>query len=128
MLSYHYEYDNSYTPSMPVVDVVISRFEDETGIEIEAIIDTGSDASMIPLNVLRRLKVRKAGQQRINDLSGISRFVNTYPVCVRLAGQLVRINALSDRNNRPMLIGRDILNYFSITLDGLANMTEIPTE
>lgn len=127
-LTYFFEYDTNQSPAMPVVDVIISNLDTNESIETQAIVDSGSDASMIPYNLLKKINARQGYRRRINDVSGISRFVSTFPIRIGVAGRTFRIIGLADKQNRPMLLGRDVMNYFRITLDGLANMTEIPAE
>lgn len=53
MLRYTHNYSSVYNPSMPMVEIQLFRSASQQPIFIEAIVDTGSDATMIPLRYLR---------------------------------------------------------------------------
>jgi hypothetical protein len=48
MLVYTHDYDSDYNPAMPVVEIQLRRSANYPPIHLQAIVDTGSDATMIP--------------------------------------------------------------------------------
>jgi hypothetical protein len=59
MLAYTHDYDSDYNPAMPVVEIQLRRSANRPAIHLQAIVDTGSDATMIPLPYLHQLQARK---------------------------------------------------------------------
>jgi hypothetical protein len=54
MLSYSHEYDNeNYDPAMPVAEIdLISSVSGEPAAALIALIDSGADATMLPIDAL----------------------------------------------------------------------------
>ena len=52
MTTYTHDYDAGYNPAMPVVEIQLRRSASQPPIYLQAIVDTGSDATMIPLALL----------------------------------------------------------------------------
>lgn len=62
----------------------------------------------------------------MRDASGLSYVVDMYETALRVGGFTVpKVYAVADRQNGEMILGRDVLNYFVVTLNGLAQTTEI---
>ena len=49
---YSFDYDRTFSPSMPIVDVRIGSPEVEPSLPLTAIIDSGADATIIPIRIL----------------------------------------------------------------------------
>ena len=66
---YTYEYDSTEIPSMPVVAVEVAAYgKKDTLIALRAMVDSGSDGSMLPIKVLQQIKARKAAKLRCVQL------------------------------------------------------------
>lgn len=59
MLVYTYEYDTAHDPAMPVVEVRIGPVNTIPTLRLNALIDSGSDGTIIPLPELKRIAARK---------------------------------------------------------------------
>ena len=91
-----------------------------------ALVDSGADATIIPLRDLACLKARKVDTKRITGIGGLSYRVDIYEVSVRLGiYNVAKVYAVADRQNTEIIIGRDVLDQFIVTLNGLASMVEI---
>jgi predicted aspartyl protease len=124
----YYEYDSAYHGSArPVVEASISKLgKRENTFTLTALIDSGADATMIPIRVLKHIGTRQARQRRMTDASGLSYIVDIYEVVVQIGSFTVpKVYAIADRNNSEVTIGRDVLNHLIITLNGLAYTVEI---
>lgn len=124
---YTYEYDATYLPSMPVVDVAVSRFSREPKpIMLRAIIDSGSDGSMIPLSILKQINARRSSQAIFRSITGASQIADIYEVSLQVGPHTFhKVRVVADRHNSMMILGRDILNHLVVTLNGLAATTEL---
>jgi predicted aspartyl protease len=127
-MAYYYHYDSAYHgPARPVAEVTISRLDKrENAVTLTALLDSGADATMIPIRLLRHIGARKARQRRITDASGLSYIVDTYEAFIQIGSfTFPKIYAVADLKNSEIAIGRDVLNHLIVTLNGLAYTVEI---
>ena len=124
---YTYEYDITHNPSMPVIDVEVLPFgANGKPLILRAMIDSGSDGSMIPLSILKRMNARKSSQAIFRSVTGSSSIADLYEVTLLLGRHTFHIvRVVADRHNQIMVLGRDILNHLVVTLNGLAATTEL---
>lgn len=62
----------------------------------------------------------------MRDASDLSYIVNIYEVRVRIGSFTIpKVYAVGDRKNGEMILGRDVLNHFIVTLNGLTNIVKI---
>ncbi|RIK35789.1 MAG: hypothetical protein DCC55_29225 [Chloroflexi bacterium] len=124
---YTYEYDAAYFPALPIVEVEVTPFgQDHEPSQLVAMIDSGSDGTLIPLPVLRQMKARKTGQITMRSITGARSIVDVYEVTMRLGSHLFpKVRVAADRHNSTSILGRDVLNQIIVTLNGLASTTEI---
>jgi len=124
---YTYDYDTSRNPSMPVIEVRLMN--PETGQQSDtllAIIDSGADSSIMPERYLNQIGAFPRRKVRMTGVMGISSYVNSYLVGIDLGPfRLNAVKVLSPKKEKGALLGRDILNRFVVTLNGLASETEI---
>ena len=124
---YTYDYDLTYIPSMPVVEVEVSlvgQLEHPT--RLAAMLDTGSDGSMMPLTVLKQMNARRVDQVAMRSITGARSIVDIYQISFRLGPySFPKVRVAADRYNPIMILGRDVLNHMIIVLNGFAGTTEI---
>jgi predicted aspartyl protease len=127
-MPFSYDYDTTYPgPALPVVDLIVRNVaETNNSMELSAMVDSGADGTMIPLRTLQRLKARKVDQKRMRGVSGILFQVSVYEVAIQLGNHVIpKVYAIADRQNQQTILGRDVLNQFVVTLNGLAHVVEI---
>lgn len=89
--------------------------------EVVAIVDTGADATMIPLAVLRQVSGRPVEQGRVRGILGDPVTVNLYLIAIHIGRYVVHgIRAVALRDNREPILGRDVLNQLELTFNGPA--------
>lgn len=123
---YSFEYDKDYHPAMPLIEVNVKPVGSKDGLALTALVDSGADATMIPEAHLKQLGVSRSGWANMRGVAGISYRVPVYIVSLSI-GQM-RIGAIrvaGDRQNTQMILGRDVLNQFVVTLNGLAFTVEV---
>jgi hypothetical protein len=124
---YTYDYDFSYSPSMPVVNIEVTPVARQAEpLNLVAMIDSGSDGSMIPLAYLRAMKAHRSGQVAMRTITGVRSVVDLYEVAIRIGPHaFAYVRVAADKHNNIAILGRDLLNHLVITLNGLAATTEV---
>lgn len=121
-----FEYDRSYSPAFPGFALTIAGTETSRQQDVWGLIDSGSDATQIPMQILRTVGARKLDQRWAKDLSGIRYPVTIYAVQLVIDSLvLYGIEAIGREGTNEVIIGRDVLNQLIVTLNGLAYVTEI---
>lgn len=127
MLEYTYRYNTQYTPSAPFVDVKLSTSpHSKQVIEAYAQIDTGSDVSAIPLTLLNQIGAGKQREQQMVGMNGRPERVEIFELFITIADQRIAVDVIGLSHLQEVVIGRDVLNHFTLVIDGLSQTTSIP--
>lgn len=123
-----YDYNNQrYHPAMPVLAIGLSRpRRKEATVELEAIIDTGADGTLIPLEILEQAGAQYVDSAHIRGVTGHRELVELYLVTIHIGEyriHAVRAGALTD--SEDAILGRNVLNQLNLLLNGLAGVTEV---
>jgi hypothetical protein len=119
---YTYDYDLTYVPAMPVVTLAIGKPDAAAAFTLSALVDSGADATMIPIHYLQQVGAIKRQLVFIRTVSGKRAGAHFYTVSLQLAHyQRQRIEVVGNQATAETIIGRDLLNHLVVTLDGLAN-------
>ena len=129
-IQYSRDYDNVYSPAIPVADIVlVNPYTGEKSSTFTAIIDSGADGSIMPSSILKFSELDEARRIRMVGVGGVSQIMNRYWVNIEIGKASVRgIMVMADKSNNEAIIGRDVLNQLVVKLDGLAQITEISDE
>ncbi len=121
-----YEYNRTYQPPMPIVEIQISTFENpESIITLEAIVDSGSDGTFLPAHALKNLGATSVRQGWVSGIQGIRYQAEIYMVKLTIGSyEFFGTRVIGDKQGRTIL-GRNILNQLAVNLNGLANIVEI---
>ena len=122
-----YEYSANYVPPMPICQVYLGPGGGETSLgPLEAVIDTGADVTVIPIEYLRQIKAKRVSRGRARSLWGDARTVDVYAVALAVNGlRVAALQALADDQGEEIVLGRLVLNRLKIVLDGPAAVMEI---
>lgn len=124
---YFYTYSNRFDPSMPVVEVGISLLrQSHPTITVPALIDSGSDASMLPLSVLEGIGAKPIDTVRVRGILGQSFPLDLYSVRLYIGPhRLSSVEIAGAPSEEECLLGRNVLNRLEIVLNGPASTTGI---
>ena len=122
-----YPYDVGYEPPFPAVHVVLSNSEEgiRTG-EENALLDTGSDGSLVPIAYLRQILAPAIADTRIRSHWGEWRSVQLFMVDLEVGNfRLPGIFVVGDDQGGEIVLGRNVINKLRLLLDGPASITSI---
>ncbi len=119
---YTYDYDLNYLPAMPMVAIQIGKPDSDATVTLAALVDSGADATMIPIKYLQEIHAIKRQYVFIRTIAGQRTGANLYTISLQFAHyKRTRIEVVGNRDSDEVIVGRDILNHLVVTLDGLAN-------
>ena len=122
-----YEYSVRYNPPIPICELFLgpAGYESTFG-PLEAIIDTGADITVVPMEYLHQIGAKRISRGRARSLWGDARDVNVYAISLRLNGlQFAALQVLADDLGDEIVVGRTVLNRLKVVLDGPAMITEM---
>ena len=123
-----FDYDTSYSgPAFPTLDVTVRNVVDEAKSATErAYIDSGADGTIIPLRVIHQINARKVDELNLRWGSGPSQSVDIFEMLLQIGSlRTLKVYAVGTKSETQILIGRDVLNNFVVTLDGIAEAVEV---
>lgn len=121
-----FEYDRTYFPAFPGLELTVISTKTSRQQTVWGLIDSGSDATQIPLSLLQAIGARKLDQRWARDLSGIRYHVTMYSVQLVIGPiDLYGVEVIGRKFTDEVLLGRDVLNQLVVTLNGLAYVSEI---
>ena len=120
-------YSRNYFPPAPAAQVVIAVPIENTRTEpISAFIDTGADATLVPLNYLLNVDAPRTEEMMISSQWGEGRRVWLYLVNIQIGEILISdIEVVGDEMSDEIILGRDVLNQLRLLLDGPDERVEI---
>ena len=122
-----YRYDSSYEPPVPSMEIWVATPERAFSIgPLHAIIDTGADATLVPLHFVEQLGIDAFDLKRLRSHWGEARTVETFLADIGVDGLRVPlVELVADARSAEVLLGRDVLNALRMTLDGPKQTVDI---
>lgn len=122
-----YSHDTSYEPPIPVVEAVFHNREEGLSTKSKtALVDTGSDGSLVPIEYLRDILATPITDARLRSHWGEWRAVQLFLVDLKLDDLVIAdVLVVGDEQGDEVVIGRNILNELRMLIDGPANVTEV---
>jgi hypothetical protein len=125
-LVYTYDYDTVYNPAMPVVEIEIGRAMADVSLSLTALVDSGVDATIIPLRYLRQIQARHGRTAWMRGTTGVGKLVMLYAISLQLGFfRQAHLEVVGDDEHDEIIVGRDVLNHLAITLDGPGSSVQI---
>lgn len=120
-------YNTDYTPPIPVLSIRLAAPGEASQVEpLSAILDTGSDGTLIPSQYLERVEAIDLGDAVLRSVLGEAREVHLYEVDMYIDSLLLpSVVVVGNDHDDEVLLGRNILNKLILLLDGQRNETEL---
>lgn len=116
----------SFDPPAPVMEVSLSIPSAQSVVlKLPALLDSGADITVIPEQIVQQLQLRYVDEITVSGYDGVPKQTFLYSVKLifnDLGDFIVRAIA---SNNDHVLVGRDILNKWSLLLEGRKKIFEI---
>jgi hypothetical protein len=123
---FSHDYDTNYDPAAPVLSIGIGSIDREGQAQVIALVDSGSDVTMIPLAILRQVKARYVESRNLRGVTGHRIRVKRYSVIIQVGGETIYgVRAVATTTGDEVILGRDVLNQLVVTLNGLAHIVEV---
>lgn len=122
-----YPYSSEYSPAAPVVEIRLGAPGTSPRLgPLEALVDTGADSTLIPIEYLKRIEARKVDRATLRSQWGERRSVSLYAVAMEIGHKHFSATwIIGDEIGDEVILGRNVLNRLRLLLDGQAAMTEI---
>ena len=93
---------------------------------LTALIDSGADATMLPIQVLRAVGAKHVETRYIRGVTGAGQLAETYLAVIQIGPHSVpTTKAIALTRAEDVILGRDVLNHLVVTLNGPAEVVEI---
>ena len=125
-----YPYNQVYEPPFPSLSVMLSNHTE--GIRtaaVDALVDSGSDGTLVPVDLLGQIIAPVFTQSHIRSHWGEWRDVDLFIADLILDERLTLpgVIVIGDEQGDEIILGRNVLNKLRLRLDGPARFTEILT-
>ena len=119
------DYDSSVSPPAPCLEIrLIAPPQGAAYGPISAFVDTGADATIVPLDIVRQIRAGVVTLKTVRGYTGGRRTVRTWLVDVEVGPlTLPGVEIAGDDASTEILLGRDVLNKLRLLLDGPGHRT-----
>jgi len=122
-----YPYSTEYVPAAPVMKIRLGAPGESVILgPLEAFVDTGADATLIPVEYLKQVGARKVDWAILRSQWGERRSVPLYAVAVQINHHyFAAIWVVGDEHSGEVVLGRNVLNRLRLLLDGPSMTLEL---
>jgi hypothetical protein len=112
-------YDSDFSPPAPVLEITVYHPK-MAGIETEvrAQLCPGSDISVLPESAADAIGLQRDGELEVESYDGLMARVPLCVVKLEVAGEMLPPMSVVVMPRSLAILGRDVLNYFILTLNG----------
>lgn len=118
-----FPYDLTKNPPAPVLPVRVGTAGGSWSAVAASLVDTGADLSVIPVQVAKELKLSPVGEIAVQGVTGVKVRVLLYRAEFDIAG--VRLSTRVAGFGREVIIGRDVINRWTLVLRGPEKSLEL---
>jgi len=121
-----FPYSAAYSPPAPACELTLINERAGHRVTVTAILDTGADATIIPVRYLRELRAQRAIETGLRSQWGERRSVYLYLVDLQIADVLLpSLYVVGDELGQECILGRNALNRLRLLLDGPEALTRL---
>ena len=121
-------YDKSFKPPAVVIDIKIVKPVEEREKMLRAIVDTGASLSVIPETVVDELQLIPQTSVNAKAYDGTRKEVDGYYTDIVIGENRFETIKVVTTKQEHALIGRDIINNFTLILKGKEEIFQINKE
>jgi predicted aspartyl protease len=111
-------YSDNFEPPAPLIRMQISSFGTGLSREIDALVDTGSDQTLVHWSILEEIESSLGQNIVIQSATGMASYATAF-VRITIEGlPPFHLDVVGFDFNDHAILGRDFLNHFKLTLDG----------
>ena len=120
-------YDATYIPPAPILQIRLAAPGEQPQVgPLIAIVDTGSDGTLIPTEYLERVEAIGIGDAVLYGVVGEARRVHLNEIDLHIGSLLLPgVVVVGDDHGHEVILGRNILNKLVVLLDGPRRETEL---
>lgn len=112
-------YDTAYDPPAPVAEVIVTNVVNRRRRRsLPALLDTGSDITAIPYDLMDGLQLYPIGRLRLENVEATTKMVLTYPVQLTIGELAIPRLEVILTGLDFVVVGRDVLNRLYLRLNG----------
>jgi predicted aspartyl protease len=94
--------------------------------QVQALLDTGSDGSLVPIAYFEEILAPPMAETHIRSHWGEWRAVQLFAVDIELGNlRLPSVFVVGDEQGNEIVLGRNVLNRLRLLLDGPAELSDI---
>ncbi len=122
-----FNYNTHYFPAAPHMQIRLGIPDEALKIgPLLAFVDSGADATIVPLHYIRQLNVQAEDSKFLRSQWGERRQVDIYWLDLGIGNlRFPAVEIIADDRSNEVIIGRNILNMLRVLLDGPQQMLEI---
>lgn len=113
----------------PAPSVLLNLAHPTTGSavgDVPALVDTGADQTVLPSSLIAALGLPQADQEVVKGFDGASQLLPTYIVRLQVRDlPSIEFEVIGTDKVGNVVLGRDVLNRYKLTLDGPGQVLEI---
>lgn len=117
-----FPYDRTRSPAAPVLPLALGRPGTVGKAAAPALVDTGAELTVIPDRLARSLRLPMVNEMTVRGVTGAKR-VRIYGAEVEIGGARLSIEVAGV--GTQTLLGRDVLNRWTLVLRGPAQTLEL---
>lgn len=123
----NFPYSRDFAPPAPVVGIMLTTMATDAKVgPITALVDTGADATVVPIECLDRIKAPMTIEMWARGKWGGRKRVNLFLVDVHIGENVLpHVQVVGDEAGDEVILGRDVLNKLKLLLDGPAAVAHV---
>ncbi len=119
------KYDTSFNPPAPVILIEVRNPLTGATVQVRAQIDSGTSISVLPVSAATDLGLNAIGTIEARGFDLTSQRLPTFLVMMLLDDFVILNAEVVTARRHDMLLGRDVLQNFILTLNGKAEMFDL---